>query len=130
VIHERRILNTSLKGASAGSVIPVTATHVAHCPETVTMKSAECPFGAAAGLRAGRPAPALILPAHVERAMKLLAIAVGFVCGCRLGITWALADVSHAILPIVGKCAFLVAGPVALLRRRSNRDYDVPDGRT
>ena len=93
------------------------------------MKSADCPFGAAAGLRA-RSSPVRILPAHVERVMKLLAIVVGFACGCRLGITWALADVSHATMLIVGKCAFLVAGPLLLWRRRPNRDYDAPGAPT
>jgi hypothetical protein len=93
------------------------------------MKSAECPLGVATGVRLRMPPP-LVLPEHVHRAIKLLAIAIGFVCGCRLGIMWTSGDASHEIMSIVGKCAFLAAGPLVLGRRPARRGYERSGGRT
>jgi hypothetical protein len=55
--------------------------------------------------------------------MKLLAIGVGFVCGCWLGIASAPDETWHAMVPIVGKWAPLVAGPLVLGRWRMRRAY-------
>ena len=97
------------------------------------MKSADCPFGAAARLRArmAPPPPPMTLPADVQRVMKRLAIAVGFACGCWLGITWPPAsDAWHALVPIVAKWSPLIAGPLVLARRPGRRGYEASGGQT
>jgi hypothetical protein len=88
------------------------------------MKSADCPFGAAAGVRAQLPTPSLVFPEHVQRVMKLLAIGVGFVCGCWLGMASPPPHESwSALVPIVGKSAPLVAGVLLVRRRRVRPDH-------
>ena len=97
------------------------------------MKTADCPFGAAARLRAQMSPPPPMLPGHVQRVLKLLATGAGFVCGCRLGIAWTSDDASHvnAIVAIAGKFVPLVAASLVLCRRPSRgRDYRSDDGRT
>ena len=93
------------------------------------MKSAHCPFGAAARMRAQLPTPP-VLPEHVQRVMKLLAIGVGFLCGCRLGITWSSGEAWHAIVHVAGKCPFVLAGLLVLGRRPVRRGYERSGGRT
>jgi hypothetical protein len=87
------------------------------------MKSANCPLGATAGARTGVPPP-LMLPADVQRVLKLLAVGAGFFCGCWIGASWKPGDAGHAdvVLPLVGKYLPLVGGPIVLWRRPAERD--------
>jgi hypothetical protein len=94
------------------------------------MKSADCPLGAAAGMRARIPLPQPAFAADVQRMLKLLAIGAGFVCGCWLGAAWTSDDAMREVVPIVGKWASLVAGPFVLGHRPVRLRYEVSGGRT
>ena len=99
------------------------------------MKSADCPFRAPAGVRARMPLPLPPLPlirvGDLPRVVSLLAIGVGFACGCWLGSRWTPCDAWWAIVSSGVKYLPLVAA-AAVLRRWRGRGHRYGDcgGRT